>query len=74
MIGLDGFTYYDCSECGTTKLAAMFTPQEIEGARRCRVCTGELSRLNGKARRPTEAQQPRQVFAAPGAVSMRDSR
>ena len=74
MIGLDGFTYYDCSECGTTKLASLFTPQELAGTMRCRLCTGELSRLNGKGRRPTEAQQPRQVFHAPGAVAMRDAR
>ena len=74
MIDADGFTIYTCSECHTPKMAALFTPQEIEGALRCRVCTGEMKRLNGKAHKPTEAQQPRAVYSAPGAVAMRDSR
>ena len=66
MIDADGFTYYDCSECGATKMAALFTPQEIAGQMRCRVCTGEMSRVHSKAHKPTEAQQPRMVLHAPG--------
>ena len=71
MIGADGFTYYDCSECHKSKMAALFTPGEIEGAMRCRVCTGEIGRGHSKAHRPTEAQQPRAVYTAPGAISFR---
>ena len=71
MIDADGFTIHTCSACHTPKMAALFTPQEIAGAMRCRLCTGELSRLNGKGRRPTEAQQPRAVYSAPGQISLR---
>ena len=74
MIDADGFTIYTCSECHTPKMAALFTPQEIQGAMRCRVCTGEMSRGHSKAHKPTEAQQPRMTFHTPGQVAMRDSR
>ena len=47
-------------------MACLFTPQEIEGKKRCRVCIGEMKRGHSKAHKPTEAQQPRQVFHAPG--------
>ena len=71
MIDSDGFTYYDCSECGKLKMAALFTPEQIAGSRRCRVCTGEMGRGHSKAHKPAEAQQPRAVYAAPGAISLR---
>lgn len=74
MIDADGFTIHTCSECHTPKMAALFTPKEIQGAMRCRVCTGELSRGHSKAHKPTEAQQPRMTFHTPGQVAMRDSR
>ena len=74
MIDANGFTIHTCSECHTPKMAALFTPQEIAGAMRCRVCTGEMKRLNGKGRKPTDAQQPRMTFHSPGQVAMRDAR
>lgn len=73
MIDADGFTIHICSECNTPKMAALFTPQEIEGRMRCRVCTGEIGRLNGKARRPTEAQQPWAVLERLRTIHVRDS-
>lgn len=71
MIDADGFTIYTCSECLKPKMAALFTPQEIDGALRCRVCTGEMSRGHSKAHKPTDAQQPRMTFHAPGQISLR---
>jgi len=73
MIDADGFTIHICSECNTPKMAALFTPREIEGRLRCRVCTGEMSRGHSKAHKPTEAQQPRAVLERLRTIHVRDS-
>lgn len=61
-VDADGFYLYRCSICDAEKIGALFTPAEIAaGSLRCRLCTGEVSQRHSKARRPTEAQQPRNV-------------
>lgn len=58
----DGFTYYCCSECGARKMAALFTPEEIAGRRRCRLCLGELTTNANRSKTPMPSQQPRTSY------------
>ena len=58
----DGFLLYTCSECGEEKIAALFMPSEIANSTlRCHVCTGDVGQTHRKDRRPTAAQQPRNI-------------
>jgi hypothetical protein len=61
MIGEDGFTYYDCTECGGRKIAALFLPDNIAtGDLRCRVCIGEIACRSSHGPRPWQKVQPNQ--------------
>jgi hypothetical protein len=40
----DGFALYTCSTCHKVKIAPLFTPSEINGGLRCRLCMGEVNR------------------------------
>ena len=68
-VGEDGFTYYTCKgECGETKIAALFLPNEIAtGELRCRACLGEIDRRPVSGPRPSAPanQRPGWGFVNP---------
>jgi len=48
----DGFILYTCTTCGKVKIAPLFTPSEINGSMRCRLCCGEVNRTRYGIPRP----------------------
>jgi hypothetical protein len=58
----DGFIHYTCKgECGETKIAALFLPEEIaSGGLVCRACSGAVRRRSNRGPRTWQRSLPSQ--------------